>query len=156
MSGCFTRYLSAHLDALVDYYRDSTLNDLGLDERSNWRAVTLIKLLISHHGWWKQITSRQSTAIRKNAHQILTSILSDGDVLSYLGVNRYQDILWFNKEAFEDLMWWLFIIAAVEISIRQDEIDRKYILYCYNEISLLLANAQASGYKLEKLLELLK
>ena len=46
-----------------------------------------------------------------------TSLLSDSDALNYLGVNRYQDILWFNKEAFEDLMWWLFIIAAVEISV---------------------------------------
>jgi glycosidase len=134
----------------------STLNDLGLDERSNWRAVTLVKLLTSHHAWWKQITSGQPNAIRKVAQPILTLLLSDGDALSYLGVNRYQDILWFNKEAFEDLMWWLFIIAAIEIAVRQDETDGKSILYCYNEISHLLANAQASGYKLEKLLELLK
>ena len=33
----------------------STLNDLGLDDRSNWRAVTLVKLLTSHHAWWNKV-----------------------------------------------------------------------------------------------------
>jgi glycosidase len=139
----------------------STLNDLGLDERSNWRAVTLVKLLTSHHAWWKIIGANQTKKIRSTPYQILSSILSDSDALNYLGVNRYQDILWFNKEAFEDLLWWLFIIGAVEISSlpvidEQSDANGKYILGCYNEISNLLTNAQASGYKLEKLLDLLK
>ena len=91
----------------------------------------------------------------------MTSILADSDALSYLGVNRYQDILWFNKEAFEDLLWWLFIIGAVEISAlpnKDDQADEKAknILRCYNEISSILINAQASGYKLEKFLDLVK
>ena len=81
--------------------------------------------------------------------------------MSYLGVNRYQNILWFNKEGFEDLMWWLFIIATVEISAGEDELiqeEKKYkhILDCYNVISDLLIKSQASGYMLEKLLGLVK
>ncbi len=139
----------------------STLNDLGLDERSNWRAVTLVKLLTSHHAWWKVIDGKKDNQSQSTAYQILSSILSDSDALNYLGVNRYQDMLWFNKEAFEDLMWWLFIIGAVEISSlpiddQQSSVDGKYILRCYEEISALLINAQGSGYKLEKLLDLVK
>jgi hypothetical protein len=94
----------------------STLNDLGLDERSNWRAVTLVKLLTSHHAWWKIIDTNQVKKSKSAPYRILSSILSDSDALGYLGVNRYQEVLWFNKEAFEDLLWWLFIIAAVEIT----------------------------------------
>lgn len=139
----------------------STLNDLGLDERSNWRAVTLVKLLISHHTWWMSLDASQTKRNLPAAYQILSSILSDSDVLNYLGVNRYQDVLWFNKEAYEDLLWWLFIIATVEISSSQvmggQAIEpSKIILHCYNEISNLLIQAQVSGYKLEKLLDLLK
>jgi hypothetical protein len=139
----------------------STLNDLGLDDRSNWRAVILVKLLTSHHAWWKIIEANQTKKSRSIPYQILSTILSDSDALNYLGVNRYQDVLWFNKEAFEDLLWWLFIIGAVEISctpINDEQLDvsGKYILRCYNEISNLLINAQVSGYKLEKLLDLLK
>jgi glycosidase len=139
----------------------SALNDLGLDERSNWRAVTLIKLLTSHHHWWRVIGSTPVKGEKSIAYHILTSILSDSDAIGYLGVNRYQDVLWFNKEAFEDLLWWLFIAAAVEISSQFDKVEKtngngESILRCYNEISNLLSGAEASGYKLEKLLDLVK
>jgi glycosidase len=139
----------------------STLNDLGLDERSNWRAVTLEKLLTSHHGWWQAIADRPAIPGARSAYHILTSLLSDSDALSYLGVNRYQDMLWFNKEAFEDLVWWLYIIAAIEISTlptasTQIESNPRRILDCYNVLSDLLLKSQASGYMLDKLLELAK
>ncbi len=139
----------------------STLNDMGLDERSNWRAVTLVKLLTSHHSWWREAASKPAKNNRSSAYQTLTSILADSDAQNYLGVNRYQDVLWFNKEAFEDLLWWLYVIAVVELS-SDDKASGKAdatagtVLQCYNAISDLLATAQASGYKLEKLLGLLK
>jgi hypothetical protein len=139
----------------------STLNDLGLDDRSNWRAVTLLKLLTSHHAWWQLIDKPPAKTGKSASYRILSSILSDSDALSYLGVNRYQDVLWFNKEAFEDLMWWLYVIGVVEISGASTDGDQagvvgKLISSYYDEITALLSNAQASGYKLEKLLELLK
>jgi hypothetical protein len=98
---------------------------------------------------------------KKAAYHILNRILSDNDAQIYLGVNRYQDVLWFNKESFEDLLWWLYILAIVEISSQglqtdqNNEIEKK-ILECYNEISSLIKNAEASGYKLEKLLDIVK
>ncbi len=139
----------------------STLNDLGLDDRSNWRAVTLVKLLTSHHAWWRMLGARLDKKDPSVKYLTLTSILSDIDAISYLGVNRYQDVLWFNKEALEDLLWWLYIIAAIEISVAAGEAGHKdefgtSIQRCYTTLSNILTNAQASGYKLEKLLDLLK
>jgi hypothetical protein len=139
----------------------SALNDLGLDERSNWRAVSLVKLLISHHSWWKILDNPAAIKGRSAGYQVLTSILSDSDALSYLGVNRYQDVLWFNKESFEDLLWWLFIISSVEIISASgtgipSDADAITILRCFTEITDLITHAQASGYKLEKLFELVK
>jgi hypothetical protein len=139
----------------------NTLNNLGLDERSNWRAITLIKLLTSQHTWWTIINKNPVKGDKKAAYHILNRILSDNDAQIYLGVNRYQDVLWFNKESFEDLLWWLYILAIVEISSQglqtdqNNEIEKK-ILECYNEISSLIKNAEASGYKLEKLLDIVK
>jgi hypothetical protein len=97
-------------------------------------------------------------ALGSPAYQLLISLLSDSDALGYLGVNRYQDVLWFNKEAFEDLMWWLFVIAAIEISAADAPTGEigKLILVIHEQITSLLASAQASGFKLEKLLELVK
>ena len=136
----------------------STLNDLGLDDRSNWRAVTLVKLLTSHHAWWRTLERGKDKKNRSVEYLTLTSILSDSDAINYLGVNRYKDVLWINKEALEDLLWWLYLIAAVETSVAADQPDEpgRSILRCYTTISNILNNAQASGYKLEKLLDLLK
>ncbi len=139
----------------------SNLNDLGLDERSNWRAVTLVKLLTSHHSWWREVGNQPGKTNPSSAYQTLISILADSDAQNYIGVNRYQDVLWFNKEAFEDLLWWLYVIAAVELS-SDDQANGKAdavaatFLQCYNVIAGLLATAQVSGYKLERLLDLLK
>ncbi|PWB53796.1 MAG: alpha-amylase [Anaerolineales bacterium] len=136
----------------------STLTDLGLDERSNWRAVTLLKLVTTHHAWWQKVGVVKQKAPGSPAYQLLTALLSDSDALGFLGVNRYQDVLWFNKEAFEDLMWWLFVIATVEISVAgalTGDIG-KLILAIHEQITSLLASAQTSGFKLEKLLELVK
>jgi len=37
------------------------------------------------------------------AYQVLQSLLRDNEVQRFLQVNRYQDVLWFNGEAFEEL-----------------------------------------------------
>ncbi|HSB65997.1 MAG TPA: hypothetical protein VLD65_05415, partial [Anaerolineales bacterium] len=139
----------------------SALNDLGLDERSNWRAITLIKLLTTHHDWWVQLDTGNDKAGEGAEYMLLTALLADSDALSYLGVNRYQDVLWFNKEAFEDLVWWLMIIACVEISSNltttgQHALIGKSTLPYFKVLTRLLSSAKASGYKLEKLLELVK
>jgi len=138
----------------------TTLSELGSEDRSIWRAVTLIKLLTSHQSWWTIINTTEKTKV-KPAYHILTRIFSDNDAQLFLGVNRYKDILWFNKESFEDLLWWLFIIASVDISSKHLRADQDHevgrnTLQCYNLISSLLEQAEASGYKLEVLLDLIK
>jgi hypothetical protein len=137
----------------------STLESMGLDERSTWRAVTLIKLLTSNHNWWKTVAYPQENATGTAEYHFLTRILSDADAQVYLGVNRYQDILWFNKEAFDDLLWWLYTAAAVDIASQsfQDGNQKQVsslLLECYDEITRLRESAGVSGYKLEKLLDL--
>jgi glycosidase len=139
----------------------STLSDLGIDEHSNWRAINLIKLLTTHHGWWTLLDNPQEKRSKNINFDTLTSILSDSDAQAYLGVNRYQNVLWFNKEAFEDLMWWLLLVACVEITglhSNEGQVDHttKLILSGYKVITALLENARASDYQLEKLVDLTK
>ena len=69
-----------------------------------------------------------------------------------------DDILWFNKEAFEELIWWLFILAIVEIIadksyVEVEAIDK--IISCYEIIEKLLEAGGKSEYKLEKLLQVI-
>jgi glycosidase len=126
-----------------------TLRDLGLEERAAWQAVNRVRLLIPYSGWWKTAGESSQTT----AATLLKNLLSDRETSQYLGVNRYQDVLWFNQEGFEDLLWWLFAVAVVEISA-QAQPDKKPVLTtaAHAVIELLLEAEVVSGYQVEKLL----
>jgi hypothetical protein len=137
----------------------STLSNLGVDDRSTWRLILLIKLLTTHHRWWTGLVSEENEGGKASAYHILDGLLADSAAQAYLGVNRYQDMLWFNKESYEDLLWWLFVIATVEVSSQYLETEpasagSKIIQRLYDEIGNLIELAGISGYQVEKLLQL--
>ncbi len=132
------------------------LRDLGLDEGAiNWAATT-IRILISHQLWFEIPAPRQ-----KRAHQVLESWLKDDEVQRFLQVNRYPPtpiggVLWFNKEAFEQLLWWMLSVAAVVISadpLRPPAEVAQGIVACYDVVRALRRAEEESEYQLEKLLE---
>jgi glycosidase len=129
----------------------SSLEDLGLSEFESITAVEIIKIMVSHHMWY-EIDAPKS----KRAYQTLKSILEDGDVQRYLRVNRYQGILWFNKEAFEQLLGWLMMVAAVDMKARpgiDDSQVYQQIADQYKIIRRLKKAEYESGYKVELLLD---
>ena len=58
---------------------------------------------------------------RRRPYRLLIAWLKDREVQQFVGVNRYQGVLWFNKEAFDQLLSWMLTLATVEISA-----DRSY------------------------------
>jgi len=127
----------------------SVLGELELDEPASWRSITLIKLLTSHQRWFGE----------KRAYQVLESLLKDNEVQEFLQINRYNDMLWFNREAFDDLLWWLMILAAVEISSdlqRPTHQAAKDMEDCNGMIQKLKGAEKKSNYQVERLLEILR
>jgi hypothetical protein len=127
----------------------SVLQNLGIEDEAAWRAVTLIKLLTSYQRWFWE----------KRAYRVLESLLKDNEVQQFLQINRYNDILWFNREAFDDLLWWLMVLAAVEISSdpqRPPHQAARDLEDCYAESQKLKEAAKSSGYQVEKLLDVLR
>ncbi len=128
----------------------ASLQDLGANESTAWRSVGLVKLLIEHG---------QPCDLRPdNAQQVLEAWLADGEVQRFIGVNRYQGILWFNKEAFEEWLWWMFTAAVINLTAlpkpdQSGESVAKDILACYEMIRHLIAASEAAGYQVEKLIE---
>jgi len=121
------------------------LMELELDEATTWRALTLIKILTSHQRWFDQ----------KAVHQVMEKLLKDSEVQQFLQVNRYNDILWFNKEAFEELVWWLMLVSAIEIGfdpLRPVNEMMRNLERCWSMIQTLQEAEQKSEYQIEKLL----
>lgn len=130
------------------------LQDLGLDEGRAWWAVMIVKILVSHQRWFEMEVPK-----RQRPYHALQSWLEDDDVHQFLQVNRYQDVLWLNKEAFEQLLWWMLLVAAVTLSadpVRSKAEVGQEIVAAYDVVRSLQRAAEKSDYQVEALLEIAK
>lgn len=126
-----------------------TLRDLGYDDKEIHGSQLLIKIFTSHQNWYKE----------KDPRVILNSFMADGDVQFFLEVNRYQGVLWFSKEAFEDVIAWMHFTGSVSIMSQKDgeEIERLQDLKkCFSIIEFLHRASLSSGYQLERLITIIQ
>jgi len=129
----------------------SVLQDLGMDEGAARWAVATIKVLTTHQRWFEI-----QPAAEARAQRVLTSWLEDDEVQRLLQVNRYQGVLWFNHEAFEQLLWWMQVVATVSLGAdteRPPQEAAQEIAACYEIVKRLQRAAKASNYQVEALLE---
>ncbi len=85
----------------------------------------------------------------------LRKLVSKQEIQSYLIINRFQGTVWFNKERFENLAFWLFLIETVMIAADPKESATAFVeeVITLNHLSQKLLDAiQASEFQLEKLL----
>jgi hypothetical protein len=140
-----------------------TLVDLGSAEERAWQTVQILKLMIGHQDWCGRFLKSKEAPF-----QTLQSWLRDGEVQRFLGVNRHQGVLWYNKEAMEELLWWMFNAAVIQITadfkavVGEAEAPGSgeaahpaagQITACYEIIRRIQEADAAAGYRVEKLLE---
>jgi glycosidase len=127
---------------------EATLGALGLSERSAARSSALVKLLAAHQRWHEQRGERRGL-------RLFEALLADGEAVRLLQINRHQGVLWFNKESFEELGWWLLLAAVVQVEVDAgvapaDAAAR--LAEAHATYRQGLAAAERSGYQVEKLL----
>ncbi|HEX6287974.1 MAG TPA: alpha-amylase family glycosyl hydrolase [Herpetosiphonaceae bacterium] len=128
--------------------------DLGEDETAAWRSVALIKLLISHD----LQPSAEGAAAQGNG-STLEQLFKDSAFQQLLQVNRYREVLWFNREAFERLLWAMLAKTTVSASAAPRASTKKVaeaVGATYSRIERLQTAAEQSGYQVEGLLSALK
>ncbi|HTX79556.1 MAG TPA: alpha-amylase, partial [Longilinea sp.] len=81
--------------------------DFGIEAPAAAKMVNNVRFMIGQQSWYSRLGKLPLS-------QILESWLSDPSIQQFLGVNRFQDILWFNQEAFEALLWWMKALAVVQ------------------------------------------
>jgi hypothetical protein len=129
---------------------EATLRELGQDERAAAWSTTIVKLLVSHQRWHEQ--GGEGRTVR-----LLETLLADGETQRMLRLNRHQGVLWFNRESFEQLLWWLLLVSAVQIlaDLRLDPDAASRALAGAFEVYRRSVEAAArSGYQVEQLLAL--
>ncbi len=126
------------------------VENLRTDKTNSQKLIQIIKILTAHQRWFDPHESKSL-----NPSYILENLLNDNDVQQFLGINRYQSILWFQKERYEELLNWLLIIAVIDAASDTDrstsEIEN-LIWDRYSAVEILQNAEKKSEYRVEKLL----
>jgi glycosidase len=81
-------------------------HEIGIEEEEISRSLQALKLITAQQDWYG-LDSRNPTP------QILERWFSLPEIQSFLKVNRFENTLWYNRESFADLLWWMTVIAVV-------------------------------------------
>ncbi|HNS01564.1 MAG TPA: alpha-amylase family glycosyl hydrolase [Anaerolineae bacterium] len=128
-----------------------SIQGLGVAPATAEQAVGLVKLLTSNQRWFEFKTPQPAARL---AFAVLSRLLRDSEVQQFIGVNRYQGVLWFNQEAYEQLCGWLALPAVVDSMVNlSDEQAAAQIEERLAVVHKLLAASEESGYQVEKLLD---
>jgi len=131
------------------------LKDQGLEVGLRQYAVNTVRLLLNSHHWLPAKAS-ECDVIDFDAYRVMRRALAGRDVRAYLGVNRFDDVVWFNHEGFEDFVWWLAWTSTLEQGLPEGA-DLGAHLVAIDKLVIELLDAEAaSGYRVDKLLAALE
>jgi len=119
---------------------------IGLAGEERWRAAARVRAALAHAAWAPGVDAAAAPTSAP------LSWLHDGDVAWLIGVNEYEGIRYFNKEAFERLLWWMALPALVRIA-QDREPDPAKFRRLATEIEARARAAAEAGYRVEALLE---
>jgi len=125
---------------------------IGISPQHAYRAETILKLLIQEQNW---VLSAQTVT----AFGLIETWFAESEIRSFLNINRYRGKLWFNQEAFDEMMWWMMTIGLIRLSADPDRSLPEVVEMLFNAYELIskIQDAEAeSEYQVEKLLEGLK
>lgn len=127
----------------------SSFQDMNIEAETCWRMVSKVRIITGQQSWYEQIG-------QNSLGEILKHWLAESDIQKILGINRYKDILWFNKEAFEEFVWWMMLIAILTNSAKSENTYKhipEFILDIYKIAQRLLQFQIESEYQVSKLIQ---
>ncbi|MBI4752941.1 alpha-amylase, partial [Candidatus Desantisbacteria bacterium] len=106
--------------------------------------LLLIKILVKNYRWFeyfRQTTSQAAASL--NLKQLLAQPL----VQEYLQINRHEGVEYLHKESLEDMLYWLSVVANIQLVTKVKKHDLPAILAGLNEtIKKCLHLAEDCGY----------
>ena len=122
---------------------------LGRSEDDGRRAALAVDLMIETIGW------RSKAKGLEGMGPALAEIVSNEKGQQYLRVNRHADVLWFHREAFEELLRWM-MLAWVSDGIVEDSEGAPANLAATSAVwDTLVVAAEGSGFRVVDFIEIL-
>jgi hypothetical protein len=122
---------------------------LGRSEDDGQRAADAVDLMIETVVW------RSKTKGLEGIGPALAEMFSSSAGLRYLRVNRHAEVLWFHREAFEELLRWMMLAWVSDGSVEDSEGAPADIGAAAAVWETLIRAARASGYRAAEFVEIL-
>jgi len=123
-----------------------------LDSQEQVLFSRTVFTLIGLTGWFSDL--------RDTGLQVWSKkFISNPEIQQYLLINRFQGVLWFNKERFESLVVWLFTIRILEIGLDPRLSASKLfeeIIKLNLSVQKIRSAIEASGYMVDNFLTEIK
>jgi hypothetical protein len=156
-------------DLLLDIPMRRILKRLGRGDNEIKHSIGLINIVRSNYREIIGLFEMKEADLRKDpigAHMNsrLAGLLEIEDVKSFLGVNEYEDVLYYSKENFEELLEWSFTLyylkelkpgPGTESDGLSEEVVRNFRESFFRLKAMKFISVRAE-YKLEKLKDLLE
>lgn len=149
-NGAVTRSLMD--DWFLDRKIRRIFTGLEITEGDAHHLVHMVKVMVGHSDW-AQVKGGEKN---KPATQ-LKNLLLDREIQEIMGTNRYEGILYFNKEGFEYLCSWLFGLGIITAFSQSEDIKTvaQEIADLHQTLDTWSQAALKSGYEVEKWLDIL-
>lgn len=138
----------------IDEYISEIFLQLGAYKEDSIKYIKLIKVLTRYQQSWAKALDEN-----KDLNKLIDVFFKDNDVKELIGVNQHQNTLWFNKESFEEILNWIFLILLLDYPIYKypHSKNTNKMLCKYSKIfKNIQISAQKSGFKFNKFIEIVK
>ncbi len=124
--------------------------ECGRSEADGQRAAETVALLLRGNQW-----GLRNAAGELGPFSRLAEIVADDRGQAYLRTNLHGGTLWFNREALEELGWWLGLAAVLDGLVEGDQPAGTVVAEVAGVWAQALAAAEDAGYRVADFLELL-
>jgi len=126
-----------------------TLKELGFSDEIVNNREKAIRLLTNQQDWFEKLGT-------KTAREIARTWFSTPEIQSFIQVNRFEDVVWYNSEAMKDFIWWMEVSALIHCQ-QKSGCSRSQLAETLLESHKILQKIaladKNSHYQLEKLLD---
>ncbi|HEX7393670.1 MAG TPA: alpha-amylase family glycosyl hydrolase [Anaerolineaceae bacterium] len=126
-----------------------TYQSMGQDwPSSNW-LISTIRMLVDQQSWYARLGHLP-------LKEVVTHWLGDEEVVRFLAINRHKDVLWYNKESFEQFVWWMVTLAILDAASSPTataDVVIEQALGAYEIAQKLLKAEKTSAFQVQKLID---